>query len=220
MVIRWFEESASAIPLDDRWLSPSEVERLAAFRIAKRRNDWRLGRWVAKCAVTASIDSAHSLAEIEIRTRSSGAPEAICPGEPLRCSISISHRDGVACCAIAPGILALGCDLERVEMRSPAFLSSYFTPDEEEQFRGLPREEESAVATLLWSAKESALKALNTGLRVDTRTVSVRAEGIGEPGRHRFNTRFSDGELYGWWTIYGGFVRTVACSREFAVQVG
>ena len=218
MEVRWFEESAASVPSDDRWLSPGECRCLEAFRFAKRRGDWRLGRWTAKCAVAASIDRPPPLHDIEILPARSGAPEVVCSGTPLRRSISISHREGVACCVIAPLLLSLGCDLEWIETRSAAFLASYFTAEEEQMFRGLPADKLSSVATLLWSAKESVLKALHTGLRADTRSVPVTAEGIGAFGWQLFSARHSAGVLYGRWSVSGGFVRTVACDRQFVLR--
>ncbi len=62
----------------------------------------------------------------------------------------------------APGTM-LGCDLELVEPRSDAFLADYFTADEQALVALAPAVERDKVVNLLWSAKESALKALGVG---------------------------------------------------------
>ena len=67
-----------------------------------------------------------------------------------------------------------GCDVERIERRDPGFVRDYFTPEEVLVVAACPEDERDLVTTLLWSAKESALKALRQGLRRDTR--SVRAD--------------------------------------------
>jgi 4'-phosphopantetheinyl transferase len=67
----------------------------------------------------------------------------------------------------------LGCDLETVEPRSETFVSDYFTAEEQEVVRQACPEDRFTLIALIWSAKESALKALRTGLRIDTRSVSV-----------------------------------------------
>ena len=45
MDVYWYEQCAVDVPVADDWLSDSEKARVAAFRIPKRRADWRLGRW-------------------------------------------------------------------------------------------------------------------------------------------------------------------------------
>jgi len=76
--------------------------------------------------------------------------------------------------------LLVGCDLEVVEARSPAFLEDYFTTQEQAALRAAPAAERDRLATLFWAAKESVLKALRVGLRADTRRIG--AEMSGEPG--------------------------------------
>ena len=67
----------------------------------------------------------------------------------------------------------LGCDLEIVEPRSDAFVADYFTAEEQEVVRQACPADRFALIALIWSAKESALKALQSGLRIDTRSLSV-----------------------------------------------
>jgi len=76
--------------------------------------------------------------------------------------------------------------------------------------------------TLLWSAKESALKALGVGLRADTRSVSLAEPPESgclrnaDPIWRRLSMRCAFGELPGWWQSSDDFVRTVvgAFTRE------
>ena len=89
MHIYWLEQSARDVPADDNWLCPNELACLKNLRFAKRRADWRLGRWTAKRTVSACLDwPAYSqiLAKIEIRATSSGAPEAVIAslGTPMK----------------------------------------------------------------------------------------------------------------------------------------
>ena len=85
------------------------------MRFAKRRDDWRLGRWTAKRALAAYLNlpsNPQTLADIEIRPAPSGAPEVFVANKPAAVTISLSHRGGVAACAVAPSGMELGCDLE------------------------------------------------------------------------------------------------------------
>ena len=55
MEVYWLEQSEGDVPTTDDWLSPDEVVRLSTMRIAKRRSDWRLGRWTAKNALAVYL---------------------------------------------------------------------------------------------------------------------------------------------------------------------
>ena len=177
--VHWLEQTEADIPATHDWLSQSEVAYLESLRFAKRRRDWRLGRWTAKLAITAyrnlSVDL-QTLRDVEIRPASSGAPEVYLTGQPVDVTISLSHRDGIAMCAVAPSNVALGCDLETIEPRSDSFAEDYFTAEEQEFVARACADDRSRLLTLLWSGKESALKALRVGLRLDTRSAVVRLD--------------------------------------------
>lgn len=215
MRVYWLEQTETDVPADNHWLSPEEVERLSTFQFAKRRTDWRLGRWTAKQAVNACLNwpSHHRiLAKIEIRATATGAPEAVVPNLATPVAISLSHRAGLAICAVAPFGVKLGCDLEVIEPRSDAFLVDYFAPEEQSLLARVSAAEQPSLATLLWSAKESALKALGEGLRLDTRSViaSPNAGAADLSGWSPLRVRHVDGAIFdGWWRIAEGMVYTV-----------
>jgi len=146
------------------------------MRFAKRRADWRLGRWTAKCAMAARLNLSsdfETLSQIEIHASSSGAPGVHCFAQPAPAVISLSHRANTALCSIAPLGTDLGCDLEMVEPHSDAFIADYFTAEEQILVAKASSAQQPLLVALLWSAKESALKALRAGLRLDTRCVVV-----------------------------------------------
>jgi 4'-phosphopantetheinyl transferase len=214
--VYWLEQTGADVPPANEWLSPGESATLGRLLIPKRRADWRLGRWTAKLAIAAHgqlpCDPA-SLAAIEIRPRPSGAPEALIQGRSARLSLSLSHADGVAFCALAPPGAALGCDVERVEPRSAAFCADYFTAEEQSAVARCPAQERDRVLTLLWSAKESALKALECGLRFDTRSVTAGAGQLMDcPGEawHPLVAGGAEGLIFrGWWRESGDLVWTL-----------
>ena len=96
--------------------------------------------------------------------------------------MSLSDRAGWAVCLVGEALGRVGCDLEIVEPRSAGFVADFLTAAEQEYVAAQPAAERDAAANLIWSAKESALKVLQTGLRRDTRSVEVRV-GTG-PGGH------------------------------------
>lgn len=224
MEIFWLEQIGADVPSADDWLSLKERARLNDLRFAKRRADWRLGRWAGKCAVAAylklPLDSC-SLAEIEIRSAVSGAPQVFRADQPAAPAISLSHRDGVAICAVAPSSVALGCDLELVEPHSDGFIGDYLTNGEQALIERASPEERFRLVALLWSAKESALKALGEGLRLDTRCVTVTPKQSADTeGWRPLRVDYVQGQtLHGWWRFFGNMVRTMVASPQPASPV-
>ena len=215
MNVFWLEQTESDLPATDDWLSRTEAELLSAMRFPKRRADWRLGRWTAKRALSVCLglafDSA-AAANIEILSASSGEPEAFVGGGIYPISISLSHRAGVALCTIAQAGMALGCDLELVEPHSDAFAADYFTPDEQALLSGTAARDRAFILSVLWSAKESALKALHQGLRIDTRSVSVDIQLNGGDAGSWYPLRvrcFGERNFHGCWSGSGDVIRTI-----------
>ena len=199
------------LPEDDSWLAPEEAERARAFRLPGRRLDFRLDRWTAKHAVAAWLGGCKDFSKIAVRTSRDDAPRVLVDGEPAPLEVSFSHRDGRAACAVAPAGTRLGCDLEWIEPRSEAFVQDYFVPSEIELVLLSPVEYRPLYANLIWSAKESALKALKTGLREDTRSVEVHLLDTAPRDWGRLEVvRPATGETFqGWWRREGGWVLTV-----------
>ena len=207
-MLLWLEQTESDVPAGDSWLSPAEAGVLAGFRFPKRRADWRLGRWTAKRALAAYLGA--PLPDIEIRATPEGSPEAFRAGAPLPLVISISHREGRSCCAIADSHVKLGCDLEWIEPHSAAFAADYFTPDEQRLVAEAAPADRHLFLTLLWSAKESALKALRIGLHADTRSVDVTIPRLpARRGWQPFCANFEAFQFNGWWQVADPWVRTV-----------
>lgn len=167
------------VPASDEWLAPEEMEVLGRLKIQKRRSDFRLGRFAAKRALTSAWSRTGHAARpsFTIVAAADGAPEArFEDGKAAPFSLSISHSHAHAACAVAAtdqGSLRLGCDLELIEPRSEELVRQFFTPSEQEGVLSLSADDAPLVATLVWSAKESALKALRSGLRADTRSVEI-----------------------------------------------
>lgn len=113
------------------------------------------------------------LEDIEIQAARSGAPEVFLFNQRAAVTISLSHRAGSALCVVGWSGARLGCDLEMVEPRGDAFVADFFTANEQALVQRISAEERPLLVTLLWSAKESALKALHAGLQLDTTCMDV-----------------------------------------------
>ena len=233
MNVYWLEQTDADVPAANQWLSAGEALFLGRLRFAKRRHDWRLGRWTAKHALTACLNlpcDPLALANIEIRAAASGAPEAFLFNQTMPVTISLSHRAGTAICAVALSGSGLGCDLELIEPRSDAFITDYLTAREQALVARSLVAEQPLLVNLLWSAKESALKALHVGLRVDTTHVDVSLgdwllphTGQSRHGRplvpvsdvdpeewRPLHVRYSGEQVFsGWWRHTDHMVRTL-----------
>jgi 4'-phosphopantetheinyl transferase len=215
MDVYWLEQTEADVPPENDWLSAAEAILLKGKRFAKRRADWRLGRWTAKRALASFWNSPASplaLAEIEICPAPTGAPEVRLSDSPAAVSISLSHRAGRAMCAVSLSGQALGCDLEIIEPRTEAFVADYFVSEERELVARASEPERFQLLALLWSGKESALKVLRTGLRLDTRSVVVMPmEGsLNVNGWSPLQVRCSEGQVFhGWWQRTHDVMRTL-----------
>jgi 4'-phosphopantetheinyl transferase len=218
MEVYWLEQSQTDLPAQNDWLSANEVASLSAMCFAKRRADWRLGRWTAKRALSIYLDvpsDPQFLKKIEVRPAPSGEPEAYFGNQPAGVTISLSHRAGIAACAVAMAGVELGCDLEMVEPRSDAFVADYFAAEEQGLITDRPAADRDRSLALLWSGKESALKALHEGLRLDVRSVVVRPSDAAfdlhgwSPMRVLHTGRRT---FCGWWQHADSIVRTVVAA--------
>jgi 4'-phosphopantetheinyl transferase len=218
MEVHWQEQIEADVPADDNWLGASEATVLGGLRFAKRRADWRLGRWTAKRALAIWLgvpSKPEVLAKIEVRSARSGAPEVFVANKPGAVTVSITHSGGRAACAVAPSGTEIGCDLEMIEPHSDAFISDYFTVEEQVLVRQAPAADRTRLLALLWSAKESALKALHKGLRLDTRSVVVRPvdDSFDLDGWSPLQVHYTNGQVFhGWWQQADGIVRTLVAA--------
>lgn len=214
MDVYWLEQTEADVPTENDWLSGREILRLSGLRFNKRRNDWRLGRWTAKRALAVRLGVPAQppvLKKIEVLTSPSGAPEVFVAKKPADLTLSLSHRAGRAACVVARSRVELGCDVEVIEPHSNSFVGDYFTHEEQELFARAPAEDRSQLLALLWSAKESTLKALREGLRLDTRCVIVKPEARFDlRGWSPLQVRYTTGHVFrGWWQCEEGVVRTL-----------
>jgi len=221
--VRWLARGEDSLPADLAWLTPGEAARAAGLRHTKRRTEYLLRRVAAKHAVAAvaglAVDDA-ALARIEVRNAPGGAPFVLVDGAPCGLAVSISDRAGWAVCLVGPATAAIGCDLELVEPRSPGFVDDFLTWAERDYVAGQPdADARDAAANLVWSAKESALKVLRTGLRRDTRSVEVTVHE-GRIGWAPLSVRSVTGGLFpGWWRCLGRFLFTVAAAAPLPPPV-
>ena len=210
----WYTtQSRQQLPADLDWLTPGERERLEGFRFDKRRRDWLLGRWTAKIALLGiSGLSERDIQRFEIDSAPNGAPLPRLDGQPYQVGLSLSHSHELAFSAVSRDADALGCDIELVEPRSDVFVETWFTEAERVCVENASPSSRDSLVTMIWSAKESTLKALQTGLQVDTRSVEVldRGERVDQVWGVARTVTEEAGEFSCLWRPHGEFILTIA----------
>lgn len=208
----WLIRSLADVPAGDAWLSARERRTAAGLHMQTRRHDWRLGRFAAKAAVGAWLSVAPE--RVEILRAHDGAPEAWVDGERAAVSVSLSHRAGRALVVVGEGSTVVGCDLERVEPRSGAFVREWLAPAEHGLLAAHAEADRPRLTNLVWTAKEAAAKVRREGLRLDLRRAVVTPAGAGaSDGAWRaLCVQWSDGTTLtsGWWRAEPGWVMTIA----------
>lgn len=164
------------VPIHQEWLHPLEIKYLNGLKFEKRRQDWLLGRWTSKKLLQHLIFQDFPINETEIRKGPNREPMVFFQAEPISCRLSISHSHGRSFCVLSKEERALGCDLEKVEIRSEGFIRDYFTDRErslfDENYQGIF--DRDSYFTLLWSAKESVMKACLTGLSIPAKNIELK----------------------------------------------
>jgi 4'-phosphopantetheinyl transferase len=212
----WLSQHAADVPAGDDWLCGAERRVQHGLRLRRRRADWRLGRWTAKCAVGAWLGiEPERVAALRARD---GGPEAWLDGSPLPVSLSISHRAGTALAVVGPASAGVGCDLELIEPRSGPFVREWLAPAEQRLVTDNPVDGYTLLANAIWSAKEAATKVLREGLRLNIRLALVSLDGVEDfaddgdvDGDWRgVRVDWRDGpSAAGWWRVEAPFVIVV-----------
>lgn len=174
--IFWSVQSIASIPEDLDWLSLSERNRFQQFRFPKRQKEWLLGRWAAKYLLAKILSGSDSIpfSDLSIFNEDSGAPFVMWNDQRLGGCVSISHRseNAIAAFCFDPEI-SIGIDLEEIEAKPRGFVEDYFTEPEAGIVFSLSIEDQALAASLLWSGREAIVKALQIGLRIDTRQIAL-----------------------------------------------
>ena len=208
----WHSCGMAAVPSSTEWLAAAEANRFSAIRYTKRRTEALLGRWTAKRTIATALglsDDPADLASIVVRNAPDGAPEVFIDDSPVGLTLAMTDRADWAVATVRHGPDRIGCDLELVEPRSDRFIADYLTPAEQAL---VDHGDRDLLANLIWSAKESALKVLRTGLRRDTRSAEVSPTLGNGQGWSELSVVVDGRRQYGWWIRYGDFVLTVTAA--------
>lgn len=176
-------------------LSPAEWQRAARFRVQPAREQFLLGRWVARSLLGACLGT--EPAAVQIIEDARGKPElAASHRSPLR--FNIAHSGEMVLVALCMR-LPVGVDVEMSRPLSDrdALARRFFAPTEWSAIAKLPEPERTDAFFRCWTRKEALLKAWGTGFSLPLDAFEVP---LNWPlhGRRVECPRVADGEWVLW----------------------
>ncbi len=142
-----------------------------------------------------------ALDEIEITKESSGRPTFVLKNHPeidtSAFCLSISHTDQFVVVEIIKGGL-VGVDIETIRKFPIPVYENFLTPSEKKWIESMPENDRDTYTTLVWSFKESYLKALGVGLRVHPSKVELKHL---ENGNFKLQTEKENVGINLWYKI-------------------
>jgi 4'-phosphopantetheinyl transferase len=194
-------------------LSPDERRRAARFVFERDRRRFIAAR--ARLRQLLGERLGVSPEKVQLAYSSAGKP-SLAPGYERDLRFNLSHCEDVAVFAFADG-REVGIDVEAVRELEDAgeIAARFFSPAEDEAYRGLPERERPQGFFNCWTRKEAFIKALGSGLShpLDSFAVSLAP---GEPARI-LRAGGVPGERCGW--TLQGFVPGPGLVAAVVVQV-
>jgi len=152
------------------WLSTEEHRCLQSFGSEKRRREFMVGRAAARQLIGHCLDLAPS--EVSLAVADDGAVDV--RGGDLHLSIAHSGPHAVAVAAPHP----VGVDLEAVVERDRSLIRFLLHPDERERVMQLFPYDTVPTIVLLWTLKESVLKARRSGFRLSPKKLRLDLDDV------------------------------------------
>lgn len=154
----------------------SHDERAAADRFLHSRD--RAEHIVAR-ALTRSVLAARTGSrpeQLRFGRGTHGRPR-LEPGDG-EVDFNLAHCDGVVVCLVGPAAIRFGIDVETTtRARNLAVADDFFAPAESAGLRALPAAEQLGRFYVLWTLKESYIKARGLGLAIPLHTFHFDVEG-------------------------------------------
>ncbi len=183
------------------WLTPDEMDALAAWYSGKRRAEWLAGRLAAKKLLQEEL----GVNPLDWQVGREGVAPVImgCPLPSLTLSLSHSDGRGAATLSDADAEGSAGIDIQRIRPVHPGLCARVFMPDERQQIAAQFGSEDSQEGMLLlWALKEAAIKARRKawGRPLQSISVQLKRSGFAEidvAGEPLFPAQYE--RLGGWW---------------------
>jgi len=145
-----------------RFLSKDERKKIQRLRFEKVRNSFIAGRYYLRVIVAPYLNTKPE--NLEFQYGPYGKPALAGKFESTGTCFNMSHSHGLALYAVTSG-QAVGVDIEKVrpDLDCIKIAERYFSPQEVEALRKLPKDQQRQGFFNCWTRKEAYLKAKGAG---------------------------------------------------------
>ncbi|MEW4568921.1 4'-phosphopantetheinyl transferase superfamily protein [Tautonia sp. JC769] len=183
------------VPEFEGWVSNDELLRSRRFRSTRDQHAFLATRILVRSVL--SRYEAIAPAHWRFATGRYGKPRIADPPVVPPLYFNLSRTSGMIVCAVSRTCELLGVDVERWDQGAENLVIAdrYFAPSELAALRSLPDQDQAARFMMLWTLKESYLKAMGVGLTRPLQTFAITIEGnpgADDPIRIRFEPGFED----------------------------
>jgi 4'-phosphopantetheinyl transferase len=152
-------------------LIATDVSRCARFRFAEDRDRFLAARALERTVLAAVVGTAPDTLALEPDRH--GKPRLLRPVTRRTLSFNLSHTRRLVACAVTWD-REIGLDIEEVREAPLDVAERYFAPPEIAALGALDRPSQQRAFFMLWTLKESFLKAMGVGLTVPLSSFAVR----------------------------------------------
>lgn len=149
----------------------NEISILNGYSIDKKRNEFILGRYSMKTAIS-HFSNTMNKHDVEVEYGILNYP--IIKDNVLGIEVGLTHCNSRAIAMAYSNRIMLGIDIEQVDENRIDLLDKIALPQEKELYHGVALEYD-AFLTLLWTAKEALSKAIKTGFTCDMDIFQIRS---------------------------------------------
>lgn len=189
-------------PRAGEFLNLEEIALFRTLKFERRQISYLLGRWAAKYALKACLDSKLEPIDIAIKSGVFNQPVVCCP-IARSLGVSISHNDFLVCGLAYPEEHPMAIDVEEVnESRTEVMLTQIGR--NEENMAQLVCSTKDVAATVVWTAKEALSKALRCGMTCPYELLEISKLEVGQGyytgrfknfGQYKFQTWLRNGTV-------------------------
>lgn len=156
------EAEKDSLELFQQVLSEEERDKIKRLRFEKARNNFIAARYYLRSIVSPYLNAEPE--DLEFKYNPYGKPLLAGRFESTGTCFNMSHAHGVAIYAVTSG-QAVGVDIEKVrsDLDCIKIAERYFSPQEVEVLRRLPRDQQRQGFFNCWTRKEAYLKAKGEG---------------------------------------------------------
>ena len=157
-----------------RWLDGGERERCTRFLVQRPRREFRLCRAALRALLCRRLGCRNDA--LAFAPAEHGKPFALVDGAPAPVSFNVSHSGCHGLIAVAAGG-RIGVDIEERVIRHDidGVLRTAFAPDEQADLAAASGRRKTELLFRLWTMKEALIKALGSGLSLDTASFTLPA---------------------------------------------